>query len=208
MSLRQLQAVFDRSHTSTSFTQTLPIQKTSVGIWVPTPLEVIDAAGGLLKDRGWLDASQPGHLLDAGTGDGRVGMLLSRLDATRVVYGIEHDPRLYDRARENLEKLGEKGLIDPDLVQIVEGNYCDVSTYRGARIAMRQTHLIFNYPDGNQQQLGQFIMAHAGAQTKLCLLSHDRTLDLDELRLEDRFDVGVSNEPEWRLSVYGIGKNR
>ena len=206
MSLRQLQAVFDRSQTQLA--PTLPIQKTSLGIWVPTPLKVIDTAGALLKNRGWLDSSRPGHLLDAGTGDGRVGMLLSRLDSARVVYGIERDARLYARALENLEKLGQKGLVDPARVQIVEGDYCDAATYLGAQIEFRYTHLIFNYPDGHQHQLGLFVATHAGSQTKLCLLSHDRTLELDELRLEDRFDVGVLNEPDWRLSVYGIGKNR
>ena len=46
MSLRQLQAVFDRSQTQLA--PTLPIQKTSLGIWVPTPLKVIVFFSNLL----------------------------------------------------------------------------------------------------------------------------------------------------------------
>ena len=68
----------------------------------------------------------------------------------------------------------------------------------------RDTHLVFNYPDGNQQRLAAFIAAQAGDQTKLCVLSHDRTLELDGLALQHRHDVRVKNEPPWQMSIYGM----
>ena len=159
MSLRQLQAVFDRSHTSLA--PTLPIQKTSLGIWVPTPLQVIETAGVLLQNRGWLDSSGRGHHLDAGTGDGRVGMLLSRLDTTRAVYGIERDPRLYARARDNLEKMGQKGLIDPARVRVVEGDYCDTATYLETQIAFR--HSLGLFPARLTREVAPNLSPHARA---------------------------------------------
>ncbi len=199
---RQVHAVFERS--GSSFAPRLPIRRTSVGIWVPTPMKVIDEACARLKADGWLARTRPGHLLDAGSGDGRVAALLSRLDPARSVYGIERDPTLYARALLNLETLNRKGLTDEAQVHLIEGDYCDVATYRKTGITLRDTHLVFNYPDGNQQRLARFIAAQAGDQTKLCVLSHDRTLELDGLALQHRHDVRVKNEPPWQMSIYGM----
>ena len=203
---RQLYAVFERS--GASFAPSLPIRYTSVGIWVPTPMKVLAAACAQLQTDGWFARTRPGHLLDAGSGDGRVAALLSQLDPTRLVYGIEHDPRLYARAVHNLETLKPTGLTDPSRVHLIEGDYCDVATYRGARINLRDTHLVFNYPDGNPQRLARFMAAHGGDHTKVCLLSHDRTLVLDGLALQHRSDVRVQNEPPWQLSIYGMPGHR
>ena len=167
-------------------------------------MKVIDEACAQLQADGWFADTRPGHLLDAGSGDGRIAALLSRLDPTRLVYGIERDPTLHARAVLNLETLKRKGIIDDARVRFVEGGYCDVATYREARINLQDTYLVFNYPDGNEQRLARFIAEEGGDRTKLCLLSHDRTLDIDGLALQHRSDIRVENEPPWRLSIYGM----
>jgi tRNA G46 methylase TrmB len=199
---RQLHAVFKRSEALLA--PSLLIRQTSVGIWVPTPIEVVDEACAQLKTDGWFTGARPGCVLDAGAGDGRVTALLSRLDPTRSVYGIEQDPTLYAQAVDNLDRLRRKGLVDTKRVHLIEGNYCDLLTYQRARINLRDVHLVFNYPDGNQRRLARFIAAQAGAQTKLCVLSHDHTIELDDLVLNHRRDVHTGNEPPWRLSIYGM----
>ena len=199
---RQLRAVFHQSEASLA--PGLPIRKTHVGIWVPTPIEVIDEACAQLKADGWFAGARPGDILGAGAGDGRVTALLSRLDPTRSVYGIEQDPTLYAHAVDNLDRLAGEGLVEAAAAHLIEGDYCDLLTYRRAQINLRDIHLIFNYPDGNQLQLARFMIAEAGPQTKLCVLSHDHTLEPDELALNYRRVIEAGDDPPWRLSIYGM----
>ena len=51
-------------------------------------------------------------------------------------------------------------------------------------------------------QLGPGAVTFTGRGTTLCLLTHDRTLALDELELRDRRDVSAGTGPAWRLSLY------
>ena len=119
-----------------------------------------------------------------------------------MVYGIEADPALYDQAVTNLQTLGVKGLVDSARVHLIEADYCDLSTYETRRIALRETGVIFNYPDGNERRLARFVSERCGRGTTLCLLTHDTTLELDELDLRDRRDVSAGTGPAWQLSLY------
>ena len=201
MAFKQLAKVFERSQASRG--RVLPIRKTGRGIWVPTPVRVIEEAIETLKKIGLLGAgTPPGHVIDAGTGDGRIPAVLASLDPTRLVYGIEADPALYAQAVTNLQTLEGRGLIDSARVHLIEADYCDLTTYETRGIALRQTGVIFNYPDGNERRLARFVSERCGRGTKLCLLTHDRTLELDELELRDRRDVSAGTGPAWRLSLY------
>ena len=201
ISLTPLYRAFERSEAA--FGQMLPIRKTCRGIWVPTPVAVIEEALIILRGIGLLgDGAPNGHVVDAGTGDGRIPAVLVQFDPTRSIYGIERDPALYAQTSENLRSLGRAGLLDHDRTHLIEGDYCDLATYEMRGLDVRHTAVVFNYPDGNHARLARFISAHAGRDTKLCLLTHDRTLALDELELRDRQDVSVGTEPAWRLSVY------
>ena len=201
MALKQLSKVFARSEASRG--HALPIRKTARGIWVPTPVRVIADAIETLEKIGLLgEGTPPGHMIDAGTGDGRVLAVLASLDPTRLVYGIEADPALYAEAVTNLQTLDARGLIDAARVHLIEADYCDLTTYETRGIALRQTGVIFNYPDGNERRLARFVSERCGRGTTLCLLTHDRTLALDELELRDRRDVSAGTGPAWRLSLY------
>ena len=201
MAFKQLTKVFERSEASRG--RVLPIRKTGRGIWVPTPVRVIEEAIEMLTKIGLLgEGTPPGHVIDAGTGDGRIPVFLASLDPTRVVYGIEADSALYAQAVTNLQTLDARGLIDSAHVHLIEADYCDLATYETRGIALRQTGVIFNYPDGNERRLARFVSERCGRDTKLCLLTHDRTLEIDELELGDRRDVSAGTEPAWRLSLY------
>ena len=197
----KLARVFERSEASTG--RALPIRKTGRGIWAATPVRVIEAAVKRLHGIGLLgDAGPPGHVIDAGTGDGRVSAVLAARDPSRVVYGFETDTALYAQAVANLHALEADGRIDAAQLHLLEADYCDVRSYERGGIALSQTAVVFNYPDGNERQLARFVAQHCGPQTTLCLLTHNRTLELDELPRRACHDVSDGTGPRWRLSLY------
>ena len=201
-SVRRLHKVFERSETSLA--HTLPIRKTISGIWAPTPVCVIEESVAVLTRLGLLQrgARQPA-VIDAGTGDGRIPALLAAFDPACSVYGIEQDPALFARAVMNLQTLHATGLVDDSHIRLAEADYCAMTTYEACGLDLRQAGIVFNYPDGNERRLAQFISEHAGPGTQLCLLTHDRSLALDELELRLCVDVEADDESSWRLAVYG-----
>ena len=192
--------MFERS--TTRLGGSLPIRKTSAGIWVPTPVPVITMAARLLEEMGLLGDAAPGGLIvDAGTGDGRVPAVLASLDPTRPICGIEADALLYTQAVANLEALSSHRL-DSRLVTLIEGDYCDTRAYTSHALDLRDIGMFLNYPDGHEQQLARFVARHAGAAAKLVLLTHDRSVGVRELELCARRRVVVAGEQDWELSVY------
>ena len=195
--------VFARSQRSTH--RSLPIRRTGRGIWAGTPVRIIEAAVRTLHGIGLLgNGGSPGHVIDAGTGDGRVPAVLAAADPSRVVYGFETDTALYAQATTNLRELSAQGLIDAGAVHLLEADYCDVRSYETRGIALNRTAVVFNYPDGNERQLAEFVARHCGHDTTLCLLTHNRTLALDELPLRACHDVSDGTGPRWRLSLYRL----
>ena len=93
----QLARIFERSEASSR--RALPIRKTGRGIHVATPVRVIAEAVETLQRLGLLgEGRRPGHVIDAGTGDGRIPAVLAAFDPSRLAYGIEVDPALYAEA--------------------------------------------------------------------------------------------------------------
>ena len=201
VSLKRVRKVFERSEASLG--HSLPIRKTINGIWVPTPVRVIEQAVAALAALRLLGEAVPQRpIVDAGTGDGRIPAVLAAFDPTQPVYGIEQDPLLFAQALENLHTLKTSRLLDD--THLVEGDFRESGTYAACGLDFGDTGLVFNYPDGNEKRLAQFVWEHGGAGTMLCLLTHNRALELDELELRVRQDVGVGVEPPWRLSVYSL----
>ena len=107
-----------------------------------------------------------------------------------------------------METLGRKRSVDLDRVHLIEGDYCDPLTYAKGGIDTEAVHIFFNYPDGNQARLAQFVRAHAGPKSKLCILTHGpQTLEID-VALEERQSVDVGDDQAWRLSIYGNERTR
>ena len=162
-----LRAVFDRS--VRRLARGVPIRKTIAGIWTPSPVSVIVQVAALLREMGLVGAAAaPGPVVDAGTGDGRVAAVLSRLEPSRPVYGIEKDPALCVQAAANLRALRARGKV-----HLVEGDYCDVAAYESCGLDRRAIAVVVNYPDGNQRRLARFVAEHAGPDARLCLFTHD-----------------------------------
>ena len=214
---KRLDAVFQRSQAA--LVHSFPIRKTACGMWVPTPLPVIARALGILAHLGLLDAhttrqerrrsSPPAPstterlVVDAGAGDGRVAALLTRFDQTRTIYAIERDAALYAQAQTNFDQLRADKLLDTTRVRLLDADYLDRQTYTDCGFAFHQVGLVFNYPDGNEARLAEFVEKWAGTATNLCLLTHNLALSRDRLYLRAQADVEVVDEENWLLSVYG-----
>jgi hypothetical protein len=196
----KLTRVFERSETSSR--RAFPIRKTGRGIWVPTPVRVLAGAIEALWGGGLLGKGPAGHVIDAGSGDGRLPAVLAFFNPGLTVYGIEADPALHVQAVTNLQTLTARGLIDSTHVHLIEADYGDPVIYEMREVALHQTAVIFNYPDGNQRRLARFVSDRCGRDTLLCLLTHDRTLELDELTLRECHDVSAGTGASWRLSLY------
>ena len=130
-------------------------------------------------------------------GDGRVAAVLAHFEPARPVYGIEWDPELCARAVENLAAL-RRWSRGYRAVRLVEGDYCDPATYASCGLDLRNPLVIVNYPDGNERRLEQFVVRHGAPGATLCLFTHDRSLDIDELPLHARRDVPVGVAAPWR----------
>lgn len=184
----------------------LPIRRTARGIWVPTPVRVIEAAAGILSAAGLIGSAGTGgatrHVIDAGSGDGRVAAVIVWLVPGQAVLGIEADAVLQARAVDRLHALGAAGVIDPAHVRLAAGDYCDPETYSARGIALSRTRLVLNYPDGNQHRLARFVATRCPPDTTLALLTHDRDLTVSALPLCARQDVRAGNGPPWSLSFY------
>lgn len=197
----QLARIFERSEASSR--RALPIRKTGRGIHVATPVRVIAEAVETLQRLDLLgEGRRPGHVIDAGTGDGRIPAVLAAFDPSRLIYGIEADPAPYAEAVTNLHTLNARGLLDSSQVHLLEADYRDTTTYETRGISLHETGLIFNYPDGNEHHLARFVADHCGHDTVLCLLTHNRTLELDELERWASHDVSDPAGLRWRLSLY------
>ena len=195
-----MRAVFDRSERALA--RGVPIRKTAAGIWVPSSIDELVGVVTLLHEMGVLGAAAPpAPVVEAGMGDGRVAAVLAHFEPARPVYGIEWDPELCARAVENLAAL-RRWSRGYRAVRLVEGDYCDPATYASCGLDLRNPLVIVNYPDGNERRLEQFVVRHGAPGATLCLFTHDRSLDIDELPLHARRDVPVGVAAPWRLSVY------
>jgi hypothetical protein len=206
MSLKKLVTIFDRS--VATLRAGLPIRKTNIGIWVPTPLPVIMASVSLMEEMKLLGrTAPPGAVIDAGMGDGRVAAALAYLNPSQPIYGLELDPVLFSQAVVNWRELRMQGLVVESSVQMIEADYCDLVSYKSCGLNFSETCVILNYPDGNQGRLANFVAEHGGSRTSLCLLTHDHSVNLDTLELCAQREVQVTGEINWLLSVYRRSRN-
>ena len=197
LTLKRLDALFEES--TTRLGGTIPIRKTQVGIWVPSPVSVTAAAAELLDDMGVL--ADADVIVDAGSGDGRVAAVLALLRPSAQVYGIEADPIFHAQAVENLAELERRGL-PPHRVHLVEGDYCEPRTYTKAGIEPSEVTLFLNYPDGHHEALARFIAEYGRVDARLCVVTHDHSLEVDTLSLRQQGEMPVDIGPDWLVSVY------
>ena len=108
---------------------------------------------------------------------------------------------LFVQAVANLHALRTQGLTVGSFVQLIEADYCDISTYESHKLNFSQTCVMLNCSDGNQERLVRFVTNHGGERASFCLLAHDPSVHLDELELHSQHEVQVEGEANWLLSV-------
>ena len=169
--LERLQDLYGRGedHAAAEF------RLTERGIWHATPLAVLAAAipsiveTGLLVPRG-----RPTQVFDAGAGVGRLLAALAlglpaRLDVR--LGGLESDADLAAIASEKLA--AAVGSVPNRVAQVAEGDFFDPRDYERIGLRPRDLDVVFNYPDGNERRLLQWLAEAGGPGTRLAILSPD-----------------------------------
>ena len=202
MSVPKLRAVFARSQSSVGLS--LPIYRTDVGIWVPTPVDVINEAVLWLLDLEWWKRTGSAVVIDAGMGDGRVAMGFSHLAPTHQVLGIEYDPILFNQAVSALDRLCKKKVVDPSRLHLVQGNYLDISAYQPLREHLRGPCLVMNYPEtrlGNHERLAEFLENNLSHEVRLCLLSHNKLFKAGQFEQDSCHEIQATDGSVWWASL-------
>ena len=190
--LHKLQDLYDRGHDDA----VAEFRVTDLGIWHATPLAVLAAAIPLVSKTGLGAArGRPVEIFDAGAGDGRLlAALALGLGPTLDVRlcGLEGDPALAATARDKLESVQTSRVVQNRVARVAEGNFLDPRAYERLGLPPRDLDLVFNYPDGNELRLIEWLAEHGGPQTRLVILGPDR-------------DPALGLAPEWRASVPAEG---
>jgi hypothetical protein len=186
-----------------------PFQITAGGIWLPTPLEVL-LDGLPLVRRAIPSLGAPGgglKLLDAGSGDGRVLACLGIQEWGRTdvaAYGVECDEVLCAMAIRNLARLSERGLLTGSVeLTVHRGDFLDGETYRTLGLAFSELDLIVNYPDGNEERLGDLLLREGEpGRTRLLVVSPDSEFGMPRLKREWQGRLETRHGAAWTLTVY------
>lgn len=186
--------LFDRSGTHASGGGAMRL--TERGIWLPLPLDVLEAAGRALAEL----PGEGGWILDAGMGDGRLVASAARATAAPAC-GIECDPGLFESAQHNLRALHARGEIEA--CPVAHGDYLDPEVYRDLGFEPSDVRLFASYADGGEQQLADFVAAEARPGARLALLTADQSLRVEGLgpATWHRIERGAG-APAFLMSVY------
>lgn len=150
------------------------LRVTSSGLWHPTPLPVLGAAVPVLSKTGLL--TRGALLFDAGMGDGRLlaALALGLPPGLRLrLAGLEIDPRLAAEARLRLSVLG-RGMRNFASLRVAHGDYFHPRYHEALGHRPDDIDLVFNYPDGNEGRLLEWLGAHGKPGARLVILGPDR----------------------------------
>lgn len=172
-----------------------PMRITDDGIWVPTPLDVVESAiEALWASSLWDRHQSKGRVtfLDAGMGDGRFVAWLCSLGSSVHACGIESDDSLYELALDNLSRLPTSS------VSVCHGSYLDPATYERLGVGASTVDAVLNYPDGNEHALVRFWREHGRPGSHVVFVTPDRSLDFADLELEAEIPI----ERSFRMYLY------
>ena len=158
----------------------------------------------------------PVKVVDAGAGDGRLSAVLSWFyaDIHLRSYGLESNEELHSQALVNLKTLQREGLLQKgDRVVLAGGDYLDLGSFVQLGLEVKDVHIFFNYPDGNERRLERMLKQNSSPGSLLCLLTSDSSTELKELTLEQKEKViqaTLLKQGEdapivpWYLSIYSL----
>ena len=183
---------------------------TDGGIWHATPIPVLASFVVVAESAGLLGGEGVVNVLDAGAGDGRVLAALATGLGPRShsrIYGLECDASLAAAAASNLEALERRGLFaGARRPRVAQGDYFDPGAYACLGLTPRQLDVVFNYPDGNERRLLDWLRAHARPGLRLLILSPDREFALGPAPLIRAPVMPLPGGPPipWQLVAYQV----
>lgn len=170
---------------------------TALGIWNPTPIDVIVAT---LKHLDQLDR-RPTRIVDAGAGDGRwvcAAALWARAnDHVMECVGVEEDHALLERARAQVSAL------KLPQARVLAGDYLTPEPFESLGWSLDRAELILNYPDGQEEALA-LTLERSRSSAKLWIISPQLEVRLPALSLSYRVALERSGAPAWRLSCFEL----
>ncbi|MBC7360077.1 MAG: hypothetical protein H5U10_16220 [Desulfacinum sp.] len=159
---------------------------TAVGEFVPSSLaHVCQGMGNFLRryapHRRWL-------FLDAGSGDGRLVVLLALVFGLRTV-GVEYDEELHRRSLQNIRRISRVH-PPPHAPQVLCGDFLDDALYATHGLRFADFHVIFNY--ANNHTLLAEKVARDGSEGAYFLLYSPRPTGerFSGLRCVDTWELG------------------
>lgn len=166
---KKLRQKFDQKDAS-GFISTHPLgidfETTERGLFLPAETDVVYH---IFKDTiasGFLDAQSP--FVDAGSGDARVNHIAALL-GVRTSIGVEYAPNIVEKSIKQTQEFEKAGILSPDRVTIIQGDFTDTNTYARHGIDVRNIGTFFNYVNGWKGLL-DFMQTHAAVGTKLILI--------------------------------------
>ena len=145
------------------------LKQTEFGEYSPTPLGPLEACIKELHREGAIP--QSGMFFDAGSGDGRVAVLMGEMGYD--AYGMEGDEELARKGYQNGNILRELEVLRTDRPVIFgHGDFGDTKAYRmQLGIHVEEVGLFFNY-QSNGDNLAKVIAAESPVGTKYLYLSN------------------------------------
>jgi hypothetical protein len=180
------------------------LRLTERGLWHATPLRVLGAAVPVMLEAALV---RPGAMLfDAGAGDGRLLAALAlglpaKLKARLA--GLESDRDLAAKARLHLDDL--RRTHPGARARVACGDYFHPRYHEALGHRPRDLDLVFNYPDGNERRLLEWLLDHGPPGARLVILGPDRDPALGRAPLLRREVRPPGDEVAWTLAVYGRG---
>lgn len=170
---------------------------TALGIWNPTPIDVIVAT---LKHLDQLTAL-PARIVDAGAGDGRWVCALALWAKNKGLaiesVGVEADQALFERAKRALDAL------KLDDARQIYGDYLSAEPFEPLGWRLARADLILNYPDGQEDALAA-ALERARSSAKLWIISPQLQVRLPALSLSYRVALARHGAPAWHLSSFEL----
>jgi len=168
---------------------------TKGGVFASTGIAVAYKVLDTGRELDLLDNLPGNYLLDAGSGDGCFLAMASYFGLNAL--GIECDPDLVKRSERFFDSLLEDGLIHTR-PRVVVGDYLSKESYRRLGVSLQEVGLIYNYDDGNLEELLDFVGRNSSQGTRLMVLNPR----------SDKLPEGMFQEhclelfPEFELRVY------
>lgn len=173
-----------------------PYKKTALGQFLPSPLLQLKIGIEYLIRERLFNPSH--HMLDAGSGDGRVVALTSFVHQIPTI-GIEYDEDLVQVSRNHLMHFANMGLKGKS-ASIISGDFLDDSTYTANNIRFEEFSTVFNYIN-NERDIAHKIFNQSPIGTKFIVLGAFPVDGYQGLNLEANLEIVTSGPNHDQITI-------